>query len=172
MATKAAPRSGQNKQRSSSGSGARPKAGGAKTQQRASGGASRSKSATARKPSPARSGSTGRGTPRENGSGDEGAIASLKDAVTKAGGPAAAVGAVAMAVVGGLVLKGRPRQKTVLGVRVPRSIGTPNLSDIDLKSVAKSVGKASAQFGQTTKSVSKDIERVGEQAERIGKLLS
>jgi hypothetical protein len=27
-------------------------------------------------------------------------------------------------------------------------------------------------LGETTKSVSKDIERVGEQAERIGKLLS
>ena len=31
--------------------------------------------------------------------------------------------------------------------------------------------KASKQFGQTSKTVSKDIERVGDQAERIGKIL-
>ncbi len=93
-------------------------------------------------------------------------------ALTKAKGPAVAVGATAMAVAGGLALKARTRQKTILGIPVPRSIGTPSLPDIDLKSVAKSVGKASAQFGQTTKNVSKDIERVGEQAERIGKLLA
>ena len=63
------------------------------------------------------------------------------------------------------------RKKTILGVRVPRSIAKPGLPDVDLKAVAKSVGKASKQFGQTTKNVSKDIERVGDQAERIGKIL-
>ena len=63
------------------------------------------------------------------------------------------------------------RRKTVLGIPVPRSLGTPGMPDVDVKALAKSVGKASKQFGQTTKNVSKDIERVGDQAERIGKIL-
>jgi hypothetical protein len=63
------------------------------------------------------------------------------------------------------------RRKTVLGVPVPRSLGKASLPDLDVKSMAKTVGKASKNFGQTTKSVSKDIERVGDQAERIGKIL-
>jgi hypothetical protein len=74
-------------------------------------------------------------------------------------------------VAGGMMLKGRTRKRTILGITVPRAIAKPGLPDVDLKAVAKSVGKASKQFGQTTKSVSKDIERVGDQAERIGKIL-
>jgi hypothetical protein len=86
-------------------------------------------------------------------------------------GPAVAVGATAVGVAGGMMLKSRTRKKTILGVSVPRSIVKPSLPDVNLKAVAKSVGKASKQFSQTTKNVSKDIERVGDQAERIGKLL-
>jgi DNA anti-recombination protein RmuC len=63
------------------------------------------------------------------------------------------------------------RRKTVLGVPVPRSLAKASLPDLDVKSMAKTVGKASKNLGQTTKSVSKDIERVGDQAERIGKIL-
>jgi hypothetical protein len=63
------------------------------------------------------------------------------------------------------------RRKTVLGVPVPRSLAKGSLPDLDVKSMAKTVGKASKNLGQTTKSVSKDIERVGDQAERIGKIL-
>jgi hypothetical protein len=66
------------------------------------------------------------------------------------------------------MLRNKTRRRSVLGVPVPRSISRP---EIDVKSMAKSVGKASKQFGQTTKAVSKDIERVGDQAERIGKIL-
>ena len=54
---------------------------------------------------------------------------------------------------------------------MPRSLSKPSVPDIDVKSIAKTVGKASQNFGETTKSVSKDIERVGDQAERIGKIL-
>lgn len=96
---------------------------------------------------------------------------SVKGAVTKVSGPLA-VGATALAVAGGLVLKDRLRRKTVLGVRVPRSIGKPRVSNVDVKAVAKNVGKASTQFGQKTQRVAKDIERAGEQAERFGRLLS
>jgi hypothetical protein len=73
-----------------------------------------------------------------------------------------AVGAAAAGVAGGLALKGRTRRRKVLGVPMP---------DLDVKSVAKTVGKASKQLGETSKTVSKDIERVGDQAERIGKVL-
>jgi hypothetical protein len=99
-------------------------------------------------------------------------VGTIKNAASKAGGPAVAVGAAAAGVAGGLGLKSRTRRKKILGVPLPRSIGKASLSDLDVKSVAKSVGKASKQFGQTSKTVSKDIERVGDQAERVGRILS
>ena len=68
------------------------------------------------------------------------------------------------------MLKGRTRRRRVLGVRVPRTIA--RLPGLDVKSVIKNVGEASKQFGQTSKSVSKDIERIGDQAERFGRILS
>jgi hypothetical protein len=92
----------------------------------------------------------------------------VKQVASKAKGPAVAVGATAAGVAGGLLIRSRTRQKKMLGVPVPRSLSKP---DVDLKSMAKTVGKASKQFGQTTKTVSKDMERVGDQAERIGKML-
>jgi hypothetical protein len=78
------------------------------------------------------------------------------------------VGAAAAGVVGGLMLKGRGRRKTVLGVPLPR---TKDLPDIDAKAIVKTVGSATKQFAKTSKKVSKDLERAGDQAERIGKLL-
>ena len=92
----------------------------------------------------------------------------MKGAASKVSGPAVAIGATAVGVAGGLVLKGTQRRKTILGVRVPRNLRLP---DVDVQKVAKSVAKMSKQFGETSKSVSKDIERVGDQAERIGKIL-
>jgi hypothetical protein len=86
----------------------------------------------------------------------------LKSAAGKAGAPALAVGAAVAGVAGGVALKARARRPKVLGVPVP---------EIDVKSVAKTVGKASKQLGQTSKNVSKDIERLGDQAEKIGKVL-
>ena len=64
------------------------------------------------------------------------------------------------------MIKSRSRRKTVLGVPVPK-----HLPSVDPKAVAKSVGNASKQFAKTSKTVSKDIERAGDQAERIGKIL-
>ena len=80
-----------------------------------------------------------------------------------------AIGAGAAGVAGGLMLRSLTRPKKFLGVPIPRHTGLP---DLDVKSLAKTVGKASKQFGQTSKNVSKDIERVGDQAESIGKILS
>ncbi len=94
----------------------------------------------------------------------------MKSAAGKAAAPAAAVGAAAVGIAGGIALKSRTRRKSVLGVKLPRSIGK-GLPDIDAKSIAKSVGQASKQLGKTTKGVSKDLERAGDQAERIGKIL-
>jgi hypothetical protein len=94
----------------------------------------------------------------------------VKQVASKAAAPAAAVGAAAVGVAGGLLLKSRSRPK-VLGVKLPRSVAKAGLPDLDVKSMAKSVGKASKKVGQTSKTVSKDIERVGDQAERIGKIL-
>jgi hypothetical protein len=99
-----------------------------------------------------------------------GVVDTVKHAAGKAAGPAVAVGAAAVGIAGGIALKTRTRRKTVLGVKLPRSIGK-GLPDIDAKSIAKSVGQASKQFAKTTKGVSKDLERAGDQAERIGKIL-
>jgi hypothetical protein len=94
----------------------------------------------------------------------------VKSAAGKAAAPAAAVGAAAIGIAGGIALKSRSRKKTVLGVPLPRSVGK-SLPDLDAKSIAKSVGQASKKFGKTSKNVSKDLERAGNQAERIGKIL-
>ena len=94
----------------------------------------------------------------------------IKQVASSAKRPAVAVGAAAAGLAGGLVLRNRTRRKTVLGVTVPSSIGK-TLSGIDPKSVAKTVGQASKKFAKTTKSVSKDLELAGDQAERIGKIL-
>ena len=98
-------------------------------------------------------------------------VGTVKEVADKAKGPAMAVGAAAVGVAGGLLLRGRMRRRTVLGLAVPRSLSNVSVSDLDVKELAKTVGKASKQFGETTKSVSKDIERLGDQAERIGKIL-
>ncbi|HWM12238.1 MAG TPA: hypothetical protein VNO82_22960 [Solirubrobacteraceae bacterium] len=94
----------------------------------------------------------------------------IKQVANTAKRPAVAVGAAAAGLAGGLVLRSRTRRKTVLGMTVPRSVGK-TLSGLDAKSVAKTVGQASKQFAKTTKNVSKDLERAGDQAERIGKIL-
>jgi hypothetical protein len=103
-------------------------------------------------------------------SSSNGVPATIKQVANTAKRPAVAVGAAAAGLAGGLVLRSRTRRKTVLGVTVPRSI-TKTLSGIDAKSLAKTVGQASKQFAKTTKNVSKDLERAGDQAERIGKIL-
>jgi hypothetical protein len=79
-----------------------------------------------------------------------------------------AVGAAAAGLAGGLAIKSRSRRRTVLGVPVPRSL-RPNL---DMKSAVKTVGEVSQRVAKTSKTVSKDIERAGDKAERIGKILS
>ena len=90
----------------------------------------------------------------------------IRDVASKAKGPAVAVGAAAAGVAGGMVIRSRTRRKTILGIPVPKHLPT-----VDPQAIVKSVGNASKQFAKTSKSVSKDIERAGDQAERIGKIL-
>ncbi len=126
----------------------------------------RAPSTTAKRRSPSRAKPASTNSSR-NGAGVTGTI---KQVAKTAKGPAVAVGAAAAGVAGGLVLRSRTRRRTVLGVPVPRSLGK-DLSSLDVKSVAKFVGHASKQFAKTSKNVSKDLERAGDQAERIGKIL-
>lgn len=102
-------------------------------------------------------------TAAQHASSADGDAGSVKDVATKAKAPAMAAGAT---VVGLLALKSRRRRKKVLGLSLPRS------SELEMKSLAKTLGKASKEFAKTSKRVSKDIERVGDQAERIAKILS
>ncbi|MDP9136405.1 MAG: hypothetical protein M3N56_16445 [Actinomycetota bacterium] len=96
------------------------------------------------------------------------AAGKAKQVAGKAAGPALAVGAAAVGVAGGMALKGRRGGKKVLGVPVPRAVKPGN---VDVEGIVKTVGKATKQFAATSKSVSKDIERAGDKAERIGKIL-
>lgn len=129
-----------------------------KTAARKSGASKTAASRSSRAKQSSRPAASRRSTPQSS----NGVVDTLKSVAGKAGAPAMAVGAAAVGVAGGLALKGRTRQRKVLGVPVP---------ELDVKSMAKNVGKASKQLSQTSKSVSKDIERVGDQAERLGKIL-
>ena len=139
------------------------------TAARKSGGATRSSNgrAPAKKRAPAKRKVSTRAT---SSSSSNGVPSTIKQVANTAKRPAIAVGAAAAGVAGGLVLRSRTRRKTVLGLTVPRSVGK-TLSGLDAKSVAKTVGQASKRFAKTTKNVSKDLERAGDQAERIGKIL-
>ena len=83
----------------------------------------------------------------------------------RAAKPALAVGATAVGIAGGIALRRRHRGTLPFGL--PR-----NGDGIDIIAISKAVGKASARFGQTAKSVSKDIDTAADRAERIGKILS
>jgi hypothetical protein len=63
----------------------------------------------------------------------------------------------------------RRQTRRILGIKVPTSL-VPKPS-LDGGSLVKQVGRASKQLGQTSRGVSKDLDRLGEQAERIGKIL-
>ena len=103
---------------------------------------------------------------RSAANGNGGIAGTIRHAAGRAKGPAVAVGAAAAGIAGGLALKSRRRRTTVLGVPVPG-----HLPSVDPRAMAKAVGGASLQFAKTSKSVSKDIDRAADQAERIGKLL-
>jgi hypothetical protein len=187
---KGASRSGSS---SSSGTAARPKSSSATTgarrsASRSSSGSSRSSGTSARsKSSSASSGARRSASRSSNGSSrsrrssakrsrakspsSNGTLDTVKNAASRASGPAVAAGAVATGVAAGIALKSRTRRKNVLGVPLSRTIGQPKLPRLGMRSVAKTVGKASKQLGQTSKSVSKRAERFGAQAKQAVKTL-
>jgi hypothetical protein len=79
--------------------------------------------------------------------------------------PAIAVGMTALGVAGGIAY--RRRQRTVLGVVVPRK---PD--GVDIIALSKAIGKGSLHVSQTARNISKDIDQAAERAEKIGKILS
>jgi hypothetical protein len=83
--------------------------------------------------------------------------------------PALAAGGVAVALAGVAVLMRRRRTKRVLGVKLPKALASK--PSLDGASLVKQLGRASKQIGETSKAVSKDLDRLGDQAKRIGRFL-
>jgi hypothetical protein len=92
----------------------------------------------------------------------------VRHAADKAGGPTITVAAAVAGIAGGLALRGR-HSSTHDGVTA-RSMAM--LHDVDPAAVLGGLGKATVQLSQRSRSVARDIERVAEQAERLGKILS
>lgn len=172
--SKAGSRSKQAKSSSSNGSRATTKAKPTGSTRAKSSGSTRAKSTgspRAKSTGSARAKTTA--SPRAKATGSQnGAGEATPSTLRRARGPAIAAGTAAAAIAGGLVLKSRLGRKRILGVPVPRSVTNGGLSSVDLQALAKTVGKASRQVGETSKGISKDIERIGDRAERFGKLLS
>ena len=134
-----------------------------------------SRASTARNAASRQNGASRNGASRQNGSSGsapDGLGTSLKSmggtvvhGMDRAAKPALAVGATAVGIAGGIVL--RRRHKSTLPFGLPR-----NGDGLDIVAISKAVGKASARLGQTAKSVSKDIDTAADRAERIGKILS
>ncbi len=92
----------------------------------------------------------------------------VRQAADKAGRPTITVAAAVAGIAGGLALRGRHASAND-GVTA-RSMAM--LHDVDPAAVLGGLGKATVQLSQRSKSVARDIERVAEQAERLGKILS
>jgi hypothetical protein len=85
-----------------------------------------------------------------------------------AGGPALTVAAAAAGLAGGLILRQRPRM-------ADPGIGTRSkniLRDVDPAAVLEGLGKATAELGKRSKLIARELDQVGERAERFGKILS
>jgi hypothetical protein len=91
----------------------------------------------------------------------------VRHAADKAGGPVTVAAAVA-GIAGGLAFRQR-HTATSDGVAA-RSMAM--LHDVDPKAVLGGLGKATVQLSQRSRGVARDIERVADQAERVGKILS
>lgn len=92
----------------------------------------------------------------------------VRQAADRAGGPTITVAAAVAGIAGGLALRGRhgATQESMAS----RSMAM--LHDVDAAALLGGLGKATVQLSQRSKTVARDIERVAEQAERLGKILS
>jgi hypothetical protein len=144
--------------------------------------AKRTRAASANGASRARSSASGNGTnhSRNGTRGTTGATqdrvvrklrqtgTAVRHATDRAGGPTITVAAAVAGIAGGLALRQRPRA-TPDGLAA-RSMAV--LHDVDPSAVLGGLGKATVQLSRRSRSVARDIERVAEQAERLGKILS
>jgi hypothetical protein len=92
----------------------------------------------------------------------------VRQAADKAGRPTITVAAAVAGIAGGLALRGR--HSSANDGLTSRSMAM--LHDVDPAAVLGGLGKATVQLSQRSKIVARDIERVAEQAERLGKILS
>jgi hypothetical protein len=86
----------------------------------------------------------------------------------KAGRPTITVAAAVAGIAGGLAL--RQRQGATPDGVAARSMAL--LHDADPAAILGGLGKATVQLSQRSRIVARDIERVADQAERLGKILS
>jgi hypothetical protein len=92
----------------------------------------------------------------------------VRQAADKAGRPTITVAAAMAGLAGGLAL--RQRHAATHDGLTTRSMAM--LHDVDAAALIGGLGKATVQLSQRSKNVARDIERVAEQAERLGKILS
>lgn len=92
----------------------------------------------------------------------------VRQAADKAGRPSITVAAAVAGLAGGLAL--RQRHAATHDGLTTRSMAM--LHDVDASALMGGLGKATVQLSQRSRSVARDIERVAEQAERLGKILS
>jgi hypothetical protein len=93
----------------------------------------------------------------------------VRQAADKAGRPTITVAAaVAGIAAGGLAF--RQRHAAASDGVTARSMTM--LQDVDPKAVLEGLGKATVQLSQRSRSLARDIDRVAQQAERVGKILS
>ena len=92
----------------------------------------------------------------------------VRQAADRAGRPTITVAAAMAGLAGGLAL--RQRHTAVHDGLTTRSMAM--LHDVDAAALIGGLGKATVQLSQRSKNVARDIERVAEQAERLGKILS
>jgi hypothetical protein len=92
----------------------------------------------------------------------------VRQAADKAGRPTITVAAAMAGLAGGLAL--RQRHAAAHDGLTTRSMAM--LHDVDTAALIGGLGKATIQLSRRSKNVARDIERVAEQAERLGKILS
>ncbi|HSD03628.1 MAG TPA: hypothetical protein VLB81_14720 [Gaiellales bacterium] len=92
----------------------------------------------------------------------------LLQAADRANGPALTVAAAVAGLAGGLALRQRPRLSDPGIATRSKNV----LRDVDPAAVLEGLGKATAELGKRSKLIARELDHVGERAERFGKILS
>jgi hypothetical protein len=94
--------------------------------------------------------------------------AAVLQAADKASGPTLTVAAAVAGIAGGLALRQRPRVTHEGVAAKSRTL----LRDVDPSAVIDGLGKATLQLSRRSKTIARDLDRVADRAERLGKILS